>query len=340
MTKTFIAAALAATALFPNFALAHNANLPDDHAPIGVMGEHVHKQGEVMFSYRFSRMHMDGNRDGTNDVSSAQVLSNYIVTPLDMRMEMHMFGAMYAPSDDWTLMAMAPYINKSMNHQTRMGMRFSTEAEGFGDVKLSGLYSLYESGVDKDVHRIRHQWLLGMGASLPTGSIDERGNTPAGANQKLPYPMQLGSGTVDPLLGLTYTSRYDMWSWGAQANTTLRFGKNNEGYRLGNEYGLTSWVARNLNEYASVSFRLDGKSWGNIHGQDNELNPMMIPTARADLRGGERVDALVGLNLYQNKGVLAGHRLAAEFGAPVYQRLDGPQLETDYRFTLGWQWAF
>jgi len=33
-------------------------------------------------------------------------------------------------------------------------------------------------------------------------------------------------------------------------------------------------------------------------------------------------------------------RLAAEAGAPVYQDLDGPQLETDLVFTLGAQYTF
>jgi len=32
-----------------------------------------------------------------------------------------------------------------------------------------------------------------------------------------------------------------------------------------------------------------------------------------------------------------GNRLAIEVGAPVYQDLDGPQLETDLVLVLGWQ---
>ncbi|MCH2547207.1 MAG: transporter [Alphaproteobacteria bacterium] len=328
------------TAFFTANAYADQAAMPDDHAPIGVMAEHSHKQGEWMLFYRYNRMDMQGNRSGNNDVSTANVLSNFMVAPLDMRMEMHMFGGMYGVNNDLTLMAMAPYVKKTMGHITRAAMQFETESEGVGDIKISGLYTLYQKNTHSDSSRNGQKLLLNLGASLPTGSIDERGDTPMGANQKLPYPMQLGSGTVDPLLGITYVQRYDAWSWGAQANTVLRFGKNSEGYRLGNEYGLTSWIARNLNEYASLSLRLDGKSWKDIEGQDSELNPLMVPTARTDLRGGERVDALIGLNLYQPHGALSGHRLAIEYGLPVYQRLDGPQLEVDHRFTIGWQWAF
>lgn len=321
-------------------AYAHEQSLPDDHAPIGVMNDHNHKQGEWMMSYRYSRMGMDGHRAGTNNITTDEVLDDFMVAPLDMTMEMHMLGLMYGVSDDLTVMGMLPYTRKSMNHINRMDVRFKTRTEGLGDIKLSGLYTLFSSGADKEIHRIRHKLLLNFGLSLPTGSIDERGDTPAGANQKLPYGMQLGSGTIDPLVGVTYFNKLHDWSWGAQGGAVFRFGKNDEGYRLGNEYTATGWLARNLNEQTSISVRLEGKSWGNIKGQDDDLNPMMVPTARTDLRGGERVDALVGVNFYQPAGRFSGHRLAAEFGMPVYQNLDGPQLETDYRLTLGWQLAF
>jgi hypothetical protein len=34
---------------------------PDGHAPISVMGDHYHKKGEFMFSYRFMPMWMEDN---------------------------------------------------------------------------------------------------------------------------------------------------------------------------------------------------------------------------------------------------------------------------------------
>ena len=44
----------------------HGAIRADGHAPIGVMGDHPPKTGEWMLSYRFMRMHLEGNRIGTN----------------------------------------------------------------------------------------------------------------------------------------------------------------------------------------------------------------------------------------------------------------------------------
>ena len=46
---------------------------PDSHAPIGVMGDHTHKQGEFMMSYRYMFMEMRPNYIGTDQVGLAQI---------------------------------------------------------------------------------------------------------------------------------------------------------------------------------------------------------------------------------------------------------------------------
>jgi hypothetical protein len=40
------------------------------------------------------------------------------------------------------------------------------------------------------------------------------------------------------------------------------------------------------------------------------------------------------------RGMFSGLRIAIEMGVPAYQRLDGPQLETDWTLTTGVQYAF
>ncbi|MEM7555920.1 MAG: transporter [Cyanobacteria bacterium P01_A01_bin.84] len=305
---------------------------PDGHAPISVMGDHTHKKGEFMFSYRYMFMKMDGNRDGTDSLSNAQVLQDFMVTPDDMTMQMHMFGGMYAPSDNLTFMAMIPYVVKEMDHITRNGTRFTTNSEGFGDLKTSALYTI----LDKNKQRVH----LNFGLSFPTGSIGERDDTPAGNDTILPYPMQIGSGTFDLLPGITYLGQSKEGSWGAQAAGTLRLGKNSNDYRLGNQFQLTGWVARNWTDFLSTSLRLTGKTWGNIAGADSRLNPNMIPTADPDRRAGTQVNVGLGVNLYAPEGNLKGSRLAMELELPILRDLDGPQLETDWLLTVGLQSSF
>ena len=81
--------------------------------------------------------------------------------------------------------------------------------------------------------------------------------------------------------------------------------------------------------HVSTSLRLSARDTGSIDGADSALNPMMVPTADPDLRGGSVVDAGFGVNLIAQNGPLAGHRLAVEYSVPVHQDLDGPQLEND-----------
>lgn len=324
---------LVATLAFSQNVNAHSTSLADDHAPIGVMGDHAHKTGELMLSYRYKSMKMEGLRNGTDSISTQQALNSYMMVPTKMTMDMHMFGAMYGINNDVTLMAMVPYMEKDMDMINGMGNTSSMSSRGLGDVKLTGLITLNKS---HDANHNVDTVLLNIGASLPTGSIDEKGDT----GNKLPYAMQLGSGTFDPIVRLGYTHQAQDWSWGTQGRATFRIGSNDEGYRLGNEYGATAWVAKNVHEKLSLSARLDASTWSDIHGQDDDLNPAMTPVARTDLRGGQRVDAIIGANFIQTGELAKDHRLAAEFGMPIYQDLDGPQLETDYWLTLGWQYKF
>ena len=121
---------------------------------------------------------------------------------------------------------------------------------------------------------------------------------------------------------------------------TIRLGENDRDYTLGNRFATTAWLARKLNSSISLSGRLNLETWGNIDGADPRINPMMVPTADASRRGGTRLDLLAGLNVYMPGGALKGHRIAIEGGVPIAQNLDGPQLKTQWSFTLGWQFAW
>jgi len=310
----------------------HDHARPDSHAPIGVMGDHLMREGEVMLTYRFMRMDMDGNRDGTKRVSTP--LPGFMVSPLSMTMDMHMLGGMYAPSDKLTLMAMVPFTSISMDHVRHMGsLDFTTDASGVGDIKLAATYGLFaKPGADL---------LFNLSVSLPTGSIDERDTIPTmpPQNAHLPYPMQLGSGTFDFTPGLTYVQTFSNWSWGAQGNYTLRTGDNDNGYTLGDKFSVTTWIAKQLVNTTSVSLRLNALDWDNIDGEDEKLLPgPTVATKNTELRAGTRVDVLLGVNFVPP--ALKQLRLAAEVGMPIYQKLDGPQLETDLVFTLGGQYTF
>ena len=294
-----------------------------------------------MLSYRFMSMDMDGNRGGTRRIRNRDVLfpvgdpDTFPVTPTRMDMEMHGVGLMVGWSDRLTLMAMMPFVRLDMDHQTRTGARFRTRSSGIGDLKLGGLLRLFrgESGPwTQQLH-------LNAGLSVPTGGLHHRDRTPLGA-VRLPYPMQIGSGTVDLLPGVTYTATWGKWSGGAQASGAIRLGRNRRGYRRGHRIAAQAWGARRLTSWLSASLRAGYLRSGNYGGRDSRLNPRLISTADPGRRGFRRVDIGGGLNFIVPRGPLAGNRFAVELVRPVWQRVQGPQLETDWMITAGWEFAF
>ena len=252
---------------------AHEYDLsrPDAHAPIGVMGDHTHKENEFMISYRLMTMTMDGMQNGRDKLSDQDVYNRgYHMTPTHMDMTMHMLGGMYASSDHITWMTMIPYLKNDMDMNAHMGGKSSMESSGFGDVKIGGLYNIYKQN-NTSLH-------LNLMMSMPTGSITEKNDS----GDIIPYPMQLGSGTYDLHPGITYNAQFDKFSWGAQANMVVRLGENNRHYTLGDRYQLQSWAQMPFHQHASLSARVNWEKWGNIRGEDRDIMTMKTMTPLAD----------------------------------------------------------
>ncbi|MGB0910245.1 MAG: hypothetical protein ACPGYT_07770 [Nitrospirales bacterium] len=316
----------------------------DSHGPIGMMGDHTHNEGEFMFSYRYMQMEMDGIRDGTKSLSPMDVRNRdqFFVVPTYMKMQMHMFGAMYGLNDTVTLTAMLPYLRNTMDHLAGMTLgaaKFQTRTEGAGDLKIGSLWRLYALEAPSiGAHRFHFNFTM----SLPTGDITQSGTTPLGV-VRLPYPMQLGSGTVDVLPGFTYGGAKENISWGFQTLGTYRIGRNKAGYSKGDAYEVGAYGAYAWTNWISNSVRFKWQHWFDYDGQDNKINRIapngnpLVFTAEPDLRGGKRLDIMGGVNFLMPEILGLENRLGIEGGVPIYQNLDGPQLETDWAFTIGWQ---
>lgn len=313
----------------------HDHFRPDAHAPIGIMGDHLHQKGGLMVSLRYMHMVMEGNKAGTNDIIDTDIYDSYMVAPQDMIMEMYMLGVMYAPSDKLTLMLMQSFARRDMNLTARMMMNgmtmfreFSTSSDGFGDFKLSAMYGIFNN------HKTSLH--LNGGISVPVGDIENRDDTPMVNNAKLPYAMQLGSGTFDITLGATYKESYTNISWGTQFLSTLRTGENSEDYRFGNIYQLNIWGAYKISKNLSLSARVNGINEGKLKGADPDLNPMMVTTADTDNYGSNRIRTFLGLNIaFSENSGLKDFRFGIETGAPIYEDYNGVQMNENLTLNLG-----
>lgn len=325
----------------------YTAEKPNAHGPIGAMGEHTHEKGEFMWSYRYMQMFMQGTRNGTNSISNAQaralVGGGNAIVPTSMRMEMHMFGFMYGLNDTVTLTAMVPYLRNSMNHEGGIplgGIKFTTRAEGIGDMRFGSLLRLWAVEAPSiGAHRFHFNFAV----SFPTGDVDPQDKTPVSNTFRLPFPMHLGSGTLDFYPGITYGGEMGRASWGFQTIGTLRLGRNDNGFSQGDAYQVTVFGAYELiKKWLSGSARLNFNHWEDVDGNDPGITAQGGPTVQTAITnrlGGERLDILGGVNLLLPEIMEIETRLALEGGVPIYQWLQG-QLETDWIVTFGWQGVY
>ncbi|MGH1402939.1 MAG: transporter [Alphaproteobacteria bacterium] len=331
----------------------HQHNHSESLTPLRVMGDHAHDKGEWMVSYQFKRMHMEGNRQGRDSISNEAIVTTITnpsappptlrVVPTEMDMDMHMFGAMYGLTDKVTLMAMAMYMDNSMKHLTYAGMagttelgRFTTRSSGWGDTRISGIYNLYQTPA--------HNVNISLGVSAPTGSIKEEDTvlTPMNTTPvlRLPYAMQLGSGTWDGLVGMTYTGHTGAWSWGAQYNGTFRLeNENSQNYRWGDKHDLTVWGGHRFNDQWGVTTHIAGETMGKIKGSDANI-AAPVQTANPDNYGGERMEIGTGFTYTPSIKSMEGIEIGAEISIPIYQNLHGVQMERDWNASIGISYTF
>ena len=322
-----------------------NPGRPDSHAPIGVMGEHTHGANEYMLSYRFMSMEMNGHRQGSHSLSSADVFGlDYDIAALDMSMDMHMFGFMYAPSDELTFMGMFNFVENSMNmlHKPsemnmgdNMGMdmqhhgdKMNHRSSGIGDISIGSLYKFYD-----EKNQRAH---LNISVVLPTAGVEESEH-----GMLLPYGMQLGSGTWDLRPGITWLGQLGSFSYGAQVMATIRLeDENDAGYALGDCLDTTAWLAQQLTNGLSASVRLSYTKSDPIEGHFHNAHNHNSPTFLKANYGRDFVEGGIGLNWQFKKGAFKGHRLAIEGIFPLDQDPNGVGMDHDYTVIAGWQFAF
>ena len=303
------------------------------HPPIGVHGDVAHGQGAVMLSYRYQRQSFAGLQVGEQELFGPA--AGYAESPTALRQDAHWLELYWAPVHEVTFVLTLPYLDKEMDQLVAAtGLPYTSQAKGFGDFTMTLLYRVYDA---------RHSRLhLNFGLSLPSGSTNESQVTPAsgGVLQRLPYAMQLGSGTVDLRPGVTLNAHAADFYFGGQLGGVLHAGTNTRGYRLGNSYHVTGWAGWRVAPWLGTSFRLDWRHVFDPDGADPLLVPTRSPAEDARLLGGMRLDALFGADVFFDGAGLEGTRLSIEAGLPAYQSLDGPQLAADWLLTAALQYAF
>ncbi|MDX8392462.1 MAG: hypothetical protein R8K53_07850 [Mariprofundaceae bacterium] len=330
--------------------------------PMNIPGGGVPENYEFRFKIQPVFMRMNGLRNGASNVDGNSLLGapvaggkptgKFMAVQQYMNMSMLNLAVGYSFSDDLFVGAMGMY------QDNRMGMNFNSamttmtgrssyimESNGFADTMLMAKYRLY---ADDPLIPTRQISLL-AGASLPSGSINERNSThPLAIRQTelLPYGMQLGSGTVDPQIGLLYQASTSPWWWGLDAVYTGRWYDNSRNYQLGDMYKVDAYLMNQI-EYnilwqIQANFEWKGRIQGQadeaasgfsghaVHG--NAASPLMTPLWNGKNYGGVKASLTLGVQ-WQPAPL---HIVDLAVKLPVYQRLNGIQLKDQVAVMLTW----
>jgi len=283
-------------------------------------------------NYQYKTAKFEGYLDGTKSLSFNDVKGppsngsgkTFPVVPTTITQTAHIYSLGYQFNDQWQGHLSVPYIKQSTDHLSLVPgySTFTIKTDGIGDAVMSASYALNSES-----------WLLSLGISLPTGSIDEKGDTPRGpGNQQVPYTMQLGSGTYDFPVELSYQNS-SAPNLSLKASATIRTGTNDRDYRLGNNYSLSGRYKVDLSSRLKGYVGLAGQYSDSIHGQDDSLlagDPATLYPAsitNPDLYGGKKISASLGL-LWK---ITEGYQLNMELSKPIYQNLNGPQPKEKWR---------
>ncbi|OIO68644.1 MAG: hypothetical protein COW19_02625 [Zetaproteobacteria bacterium CG12_big_fil_rev_8_21_14_0_65_55_1124] len=325
--------------------------------PMNIPGGGIPETHEFRFKIQPMQMHMSGLRSGTNDVAPASILGmpaagKYMAAPTSMDMRMLSLSAGYSFTDDFFAGVMGMYGENDMDMQFSSMMQTTTgvagytmKSKGLMDTMLMTKYRIYAD----DTLIPTQQASLFLGLSMPTGSIDKRNTAHPLAMRRtelLPYAMQMGSGTWDPIVGALFQGSSSPWWWGADARYTVRAGNNKRGYHLGNRTQLDAYVMYQPHYALLLYGQINGDIIGKIKGEADEavsgasghatqgsatstyMTPMWDPASI----GKKQIFATLGVQWQPMplQIVDIGVQL------PLYQRMDGLQMKDKWRLMLSW----
>lgn len=344
-------------------------------APTDTVGTHLHHGHGAkgwMFEYRLMNMLMKGNIIGTNNISVPTLTqkadpsglnagtSGFMMAGTKMSMQMHMLMGMHSLGENTTAMLMFNYLQNTMDMVTNDNRESTMVTAGTGDTLIGVMYQANP--------RVN----TAISLSLPTGSIEEKVKMvmPLGGthNTRAPYQLQLGSGTFDVLPSITYAAKVNHLAWKTQATYTYHLGRNSEGYAFGDKIEWDNSLHFNFSKKLSTLLRGKFLWQDKIGGEDSRiLQKMSAPTAPVagappvgdhgdhgdggsgsgpqsltspdtapNGQGGAEFDLLWGMTFLP----LKNHLLGFEIGIPVYQDLNGPQMNTHLLINFSYQAVF
>ena len=228
----------------------------------------------------------------------------------------------YGATRNLTLFGIVPYLDKTLDLTTSTG-RVQRSDSGLGDVTMLGRYTLYTRDRLGDTRRFAPF----VGLKLPTGDDNEQDSL-----GRLPQPLQLGSGSWDPIVGTIFT--WQTFDWEFDSSVQYRFNTEANNFEFGDQARLDLSFQYRLwprTLGAGVPAFVYGVLESNlIYAGKNEVGGISDPNS-----GGTTWFLAPGVQLVTKRAILE-----ASIQIPTVQDLNGLALENDYIVRAGFRVNF
>ena len=271
----------------------------------GVIGSRVRVGAWIVAEERWTAYY--GSREVDNPLQEKTTIRVPLLTA-DVRLT-ETFGVQAALTlPDITRTALVPRLTGPVNYRENFS--------GVGDISALGWYRL----------RPQRRWfpVVNFGVSLPTGKTERPRFRPEleGGNLVPMSRLQRGSGTVDPLFGLSIERRLRRLTMFGSVAARTPFYENEFGLRTGASWEMNAGIARELGNHRIVGFSRIG--W--LHRRQDSFDG--IPVA---VGGGNWLYATPGAAVMLGKGLNA----QVEIKLPVFRSLANRQLDSNAILQLG-----
>ncbi len=225
---------------------------------------------------------------------------------------------------------MTSYIENTMRMNLNNGNDFTMTSGGVGDVTLLAKYRAYAD--DNLVPTNQVSVLFGL--SLPSGSISKKFSNHTNDTfngSLLPFKMQLGSGTVDPIIGLTYQGSRDPFWWGFNTQLEGHIYDNEQGYRRAQELRYDFYAMKQVHDKVVVHAQLNGWYEGKFsdeaydvrvlgagHNALSTANNLISPLFDPDNYGGHKLHFGLGVQFQP----LPLHVMELTASVPIHSGLE------------------
>lgn len=287
----------------------------DGGMPVTFMGARPLGQGESGLLPRVVVTGSDGLlRDGGS-----------VPDPRGRNMEARIVPFIWAhgATPELTVMLVAPYADKELT-LTEGGRRVTERVSGLGDLTVAGLYQLWRQDEGPNTRQVAAL----AGLTLPTGAAhltDRKG-------RRLPPSMQLGTGSVNPFLGVAFIAETDRAGYHGQLTyqvNTPGAGGLDRGEIFAYDFKLGYRVApaeRGAGNELYLGLELNGRVQGR-----SRLRGAVVADS-----GGHTLSVAPSIQYVASPHLL----LEAAYPIPVVRDLNGTQLAPGNSLILGIRYLF